>query len=398
MINAREAIATILDCVRPLEAITISLEQSLGRVLAEDIVSLENIPPFDNAGMDGFAVRSEDIKSIPSKLNIVGEIPAGSIAMKSIGGGEAMSIMTGAKIPEGATAVVQVEWTEKIDDMHVSILHRVEAGHNIRKAGLDVQKGSVLLSTGQRLRPQHVGLLASAGKRFFEVYRPAEVAILATGNELVELDKPLTEGKIRNSNAYALLALVTEAGCEPLNLGVAKDDHEKIRKKVIEGLAADVLITSGGVSVGKYDLVMDIMKEVGVEIKFWKVNIKPGMPLVFGLYKGKPVFGLPGNPVSTVITFLKFVKPALLKMTGHQHPEEALKLRAILESELTKSDGKRHFVRGILESRNGSMIVRTAGSQVSNILTSVAKANCLIILPEELQVARVGEEVELELL
>jgi len=398
MITAREALDIILNNVRPLGPITVSLAHSLGYALAEDIVADDNIPSFDNTSMDGFAVRSDDIKAAPVVLTIVEEIPAGKIAEKTLKSGQAMSIMTGAKIPDGADAVVQVEWTERMDERHVKVLRSVQAGHVIRLAGGDIQKGARVLERGQTIRPQEIGVLASLGKEFVQVYRPARVALLATGDEVVPLNKKLPEGKIRDSNTYTLQALVQECGGEAISLGIAEDIREEVKSKVAAGLEADVLITSGGVSVGKFDLVIDVLKELGVEIKFWKVNIKPGMPLVFGVRDTRYVFGLPGNPVSTMVTFLKFVKPALRKMMGHRAVDNGLKVQALLQHEIKKQDGKRHFVRGILESQDGSMIVRSTGSQLSNVLTSLTKANCLIILPEGKNQFSPGEKVEVELL
>lgn len=397
MISAREARDIILENVGVLESVTVSLPRSLGYALAEDIVADDNVPSFDNSSMDGFAVRSENVRTAPVVLEIVGEIPAGTTAEQPLESGQAMSIMTGAKIPQGSDAVVQVEWTERIDGKHVKVLRSVPAGHVIRRTGGDIEKGACALAKGQTIRPQEIGVLASLGNQFVQVYRPARVALLATGDELVAVNKRLPEGKIRNSNTYTLQALVHECGCEAIDLGIAKDSRDEIKSKIIEGLRADVLITSGGVSVGKFDLVIDILRELGVEVKFWKVNIKPGMPLVFGVHGLRSVFGLPGNPVSTMVTFLKFVKPALRKMMGHGIIDKELKLRATLQHEITKSDGKRHFARGILESQNGMMTVRSTGSQLSNVLSSLTKANCLIILPEEKDRFAQGEEVEVEL-
>ena len=398
MISAQDARTTILGAVCPLEHITISLERSLNSVLAEDIVAAENIPPFDNAAMDGFAVKSENIQRVPCVLKIVGEIAAGIVASKELQSGEAMSIMTGAKIPSGCDAVVQQEWVEKKDGERVTIIKPVNKGHNIRSAGADIQSGATVLQAGRRLRPQEIGVLASLGRQFIEVHRRPCVAILATGNEIVEIDTPLTEAKIRNSNAYTLAALVKELDCEVMNLGIARDDRNELKQKIMEGLGADLLITTGGVSVGKYDLVIDVLKEIGAEIKFWKVNIKPGMPLMFALFNSIPIFGLPGNPVSSLVTFLQFVKPALQKVMGQKFTDARYKIQAKLDHEIRKNDGKRHFVRGILESKNGALRVRSTGSQISNILSSLAKANCLIILPEELEYVGAGEEVEVELL
>lgn len=398
MINALEARDTILSTVQPVNTVTLSLERSLGYILAEEILAGENIPPFDNSAMDGFAVSAQEVQHVPQILPIAGEIAAGSPVNARLGQGEAMRIMTGAKIPAGCDAVVQQEWTELPDEQHVSIMKSVNSGHNIRLAGADIRKDERALNKHQRLRPQEIGVLASLGKRFVEVYRQVSVAILSTGNEIVDINVPLPEGKIRNSNAYTLSALVKDTGCEPLMLGIAADDPSDLKEKIVKGFSADALITTGGVSVGKYDLVMEMLKELGVEIKFWKVNIKPGMPMMFGVHGNKAVFGLPGNPVSSMVTFLQFVKPALQRMMGSDEAKATVKLPAQIEHEITKSDGKRHFMRGILEHRNGSLVVRSAGSQVSNILSSLSKANCLIILPEEITRVNEGDVVEVELL
>ena len=397
MITAREALDIILETVRPLGTVSLSIEGSLDSVLAEDIVSPGLIPPFDNAAMDGFAVRSGDAVRVPVTLTLTGEVPAGSVAASPLRKLEAMSIMTGARIPAGCDAVIQQEWTGKPDEGHVTLLRAVPQGHNIRRAGADVQAGATVLTRGSLIRPQEIGVLASLGRRFIVVHRKPSIAILTTGSEIVDIDKPLSEGKIRNSNAYVLEALAKQLGCESRRLGIAPDEPGELKRMMTEGLEADMLITSGGVSVGKYDLVISALNELGGTVKFWKVNIKPGMPLMFGLFREKPVFGLPGNPVSSMVTFLQFVRPALARMMGRA-AGPPLRLHAKLEEEIRKQDGKRHFVRGVLSSDNGTVSVRTTGSQVSNILTSLSKADCLIILPEERDHFPKGDEVEVELL
>ncbi len=398
MISADEALGMILDSVKPLGPITVSIPRALGHALRETIIAQEDVPPFDNAAMDGYAVRSDDLGRPPAVLKIIGEVAAGSVFDGSVKSGEAVAIMTGGKIPPGCDAVVQVEWTEEMRANEVKVLRAVAQGHSIRMRGSDIQKNAVVLSEGHVLRPQEIGLLASLGREFVEVYRPVRVAILVTGNEIVDIDKPLTEGKIRNSNSYSLRALVKELEGEPIEMGIARDEREEIKEKVLRSLDADVLITSGGVSVGKYDHVREVLKEIGTDIKFWKVNIKPGMPMMYGLFGGKPIFGLPGNTVSTIVTFLQFVKPALLKMMGHRKISASVKLRATLCHDIRKMDGKRHFIRGILEDKNGKLVVRETGAQVSNILSSLTNANCLVIIPEEKEIIHKGEEVEVELL
>ncbi len=397
MISAAEANTIISGTVPTLGAVTVGLERSLHRVLAEDVVAQEQVPAFDNAQMDGYAVRVDDVQRPPVSLKVVGEVAAGTMPEREIRRGEAMRIMTGARVPAGSDAVIQQEWTEGTDAAAVNVVRSVQAGHNIRKSGSDIGAGSVVLRKGHFIRAQEIGVLASLGKRYIVVYRQAIVAILPTGNEIIEIDRPLSEGKVRNSNAYALASLVREAGGEPFRLDVAADEKHDLKEKILTGLGYDMLISAGGVSVGKYDLVVEVMRELGVEIRFWKVNIKPGMPLVYGTYNEKPVFGLPGNPVSAVITFMQFVRPALRQMMGRNERRD-LTVYARLSVEIKKADGKRHFVRGILEHRDGTLEVSPIGSQVSNVLTSLTLANCLILLPEEKEIFRAGEIVEVELL
>ncbi len=397
MINAREALQIVLDATTPLGPVTASIERSTGSALAEDIIARENIPSFDNAAMDGFAVISSDAATAPVTLNIAGEVAAGAVASEDLKPGDAMAIMTGAKLPRGCDAVIPQEWTERPDPRHVKLLRPVSAGHNVRRAGSDLSSGTIALKRGTRLRPQEIGVLASLGRRFVVVHRKPSVSILATGSEIVDIEKPLPDGKVRNSNAYVLASLVAQLGCDAVHHGIVADEPGAIRKGMEEGLRSDVLITTGGVSVGKYDLVMSALKEIGGEVKFWKVNIKPGMPVMFALCKGRLVFGLPGNPVSAMVTFLQFVRPALLRLMGLEY-QPPMRLHAKLDEEIRKSDGKRHFVRGILSSSDGSIRVRTTGSQVSNILTSLSRADCLIVLPEERDVFPKGGDVEVELL
>jgi molybdopterin molybdotransferase len=398
MLNAKEALETILGLVQPQDTIPIPVQHALGYAIAENVVAGEDIPAFDSSAMDGFAVRSDDVAKSPVVLRIAEEIPAGTVATRALQRGEAMSIMTGATIPAGADAVVQVEATEQVDDAHVKVLSPIPAGHNIRRAGDDVRAGDCVLEKGTRIRPQEVGLLASMGKTSISIYRPAQVAVLATGDELIEIDQPAAGGKVRNSGTYALLAQLHECGAEGMNAGIAGDDRKELTDRITEGLAYDALITMGGVSAGKYDLVPEVLRDLGAETRFWKINMKPGMPMVFATCRGKCIFGLPGNPVSTMITFLQFVRPALLKMMGHRETDSAFRVTARMQHEIRKTDRKRHFVRGILRHTDGSLVVCSTGSQNSNLLTSLTRANCLIILPEDKQIVSPGEAVDVELL
>jgi len=397
MLSAAEARALILSSISPLGSITVELGHALHAGLADDIRAGVDVPAFDNAQMDGYAVRAEDVRTPPVTLRVTGEIAAGSIADRPLSAHETMRIMTGAKIPDGCDAVIQQEWADAKGEESVTFTRTAPPGHNIRKAGADIPAGTTVLTRGRRLRPQEIGVLASLGEEFVNVYRRPSVAILPTGNEVTPPGKKLLPGKVRNSNAYTLGALVRELACDAVQLDIATDDAEDLREKIQKGMREDILVTTGGVSVGKYDLVKDALESLGVTIMFWKVNIKPGMPLLFGLLDGKPVFSLPGNPVSTMVTFLQFVKPAIEKMSGLS-PEERPPRKAKLAHEYLKKDGKRHYLRGIVAQENGEAVVRTTGPQVSNVMTSLALANCLIIIPEDRELVRAGDEVEIEML
>jgi len=400
MISFTEAKKTILEAVHPVEAVSLRFHKARKLFLAENIIADENVPSFHNSAMDGFAVHSEDVNIVPVDLKISGEISAGNVLESELRRGEAMAIFTGAKIPLGCDAVVQQEWTENTDNMTVKILRTVQPRQNVRFAGEDIPKGEVVLCKGQQLHAAEIGVLASLGKIHVRVYRPLRVAILSTGNELVNIDEEVRDGKIRNSNEFVLEAMLRENNCGVVNLGIANDAIDELQSKISEGLNYDVCITSGGVSVGKYDLVEETLRERGVEIIFSGVNIKPGKPFLFGLYHSKPVFGLPGNPVSAMMTFLQFIKPALLKMQGSICSKYALRntLNAVMKNAYQKNDTKRHFVRGIVENNNGTLVVRTFENQSSNALSSMVKANCFVIIPENVQHARIGESVEVEML
>lgn len=399
MISVQEARKIILNSVKPLSAITVSLPRARHCAAAERIISSEDIPPFDNSAMDGYAVRYDDVKSVPIELKVVGEIGAGAIFQGTLQQNKAVSIMTGAPIPDGADSVVPVEFTEQTVQSMVRILRNVSFGENIRRAGEDIKRGSMVLDVGTTLRPQELGVLAALEKKFVQIYRQANVAILTTGDEVIDIESPLKPGKIRNSNIYVLRGLIEEIGCEVVDLGNAKDNINEIREKIIQGLESDALITSGGVSVGKYDYIKRVLEELHAEIKIQQVNIKPGKPFVFALLGSKAIFGLPGNPVSSMVTFLHFVKPALLKLMGRTTEiESEMKIKATLIDEIKKSDGKMHFPRGILESKNGEFTVRSTGAQSSHLLTSLTKANCLIIFPEDRNMINAGDKVEVYLL
>jgi molybdopterin molybdotransferase len=405
MISADEARNIILQNTAEIASERISLLDAYGRVLAEDVRSNDDIPPFDNSSMDGFAVFATDTvdatTEIPVRLTIQREIAAGDRSGPALQQRNAIRILTGAPLPEGADAVIPLENVVERDGS-IIVREPVAAGQSTRKRGEDVRKEEAVALRGTRMSAAYCGVLASIGRTHVQVFKKPTMAILTTGNELVPVDEHLSDGKIRNSNVYSLQALARENNCVPVDLGVSKDERQELLDKVRNGLNHDLLVTSGGVSAGKYDYVLDAMKAAGVDLKFWKVNIKPGMPMAFGIYaRGQrkiPVFCLPGNPVSTVVTFLQFVRPSLYRMTSVSSDQRIRRLFATLEHDIKKSDGKRHYHRGIIQSNGGKLSVRSTGNQSSGVLSSLTKADCLIILGEEKSTFCAGDEVEIEML
>lgn len=409
MISVEEARRIILGNIRPLrETEAEEMCSCLGRVLAVDIKSKENIPPFSNSAMDGFAVRARDLagarREKPEILEVIESLPAGYAAKRSVGAMQAIRIMTGAPLPKGADSVVMVEDTKKVIRASgqqgasqakewVEIFKEVEKGENVRYAGEDVKKGEIVIKKGTVLKSGHIGLLASLGLAKIKVFRKPRVAILATGDELVEMDKRLSPGKIRNSNAYSLYGQVIKMSAVPVLLGIARDNKKDLEGKIRKGLSSDMLLVSGGVSVGDYDFVKDVLKDLGTRMKFWRVAMKPGKPLAFGLMGNIPVFGLPGNPVSSMVSFEQFVRPALLKMAGSGELFR-LRLWATAKEDFEKKKGLRYFLRVILENKQGQLYASLTGPQGSGILKSMAMANGIMELPEDMDVLRKGEKAQ----
>ena len=400
MISFEEALDNILSHIQPLGFEKVSLWDALGRVIAEDIYAKRDIPPLDNSAMDGYTLRFEDIQKAsqndPVRLEVIEDLPAGFISKKTVGRGQAIRIMTGAPVPKGADTVIPVEDTKK-EDGYALIYNVVPPGDNIRKAGEDVKEGDRIISKGDLIRPAGVGMIASVGRSSVSVHQRPLVAILCTGDELVDVDEALEEGKIISSNSYTLSAQVKESGAIPVQLGIARDRKEEISEKLRQGIRADVLISSAGVSVGDYDFVKDVLGELGMEMAFWQVAMKPGKPLAFGTIQGKPVFGLPGNPVSSMVSFEQFVRPSLLKMMGHGQIFRPV-VEAILRDEIKKKPGRRHFIRAFVSFKEGFYFATTTGDQGSGILRSMVKANGLIVIPEDQEIARAGEKVKVQLL
>lgn len=400
MISVDEALKNIIKDIKVLQPREVGIMDSLGLVLAEDVYSPIDIPLFDNSAMDGYALIDTDIasatKEAPVILDVIADVAAGYVSEKKITNGQAIRIMTGASVPDGANAVIMVEKTEK-QNGKVKIFQPVKKHENIRFAGEDVKNGEMILSEGKVLRAADVGLLATIGKNKVKAYPKPKVAIISTGDELVEIDKPLLPGKIRNSNAYSLASLVCENGGVPIVLGIAKDTAEQVSAKVKEGLkVADILVTSGGVSVGDYDMVKNVLNSLG-EMLFWKVAMKPAKPLAFGMIDGKPMFGLPGNPTSSMVSFEQFVMPAILKMGGRKKITRP-KIKAILTDDIKKKPGRRNFVRVDLVCRDNMYFASLSGGQGSGMLKSMTRAQGLLILPEDTEDAKASEVYDVQVL
>ena len=391
-----EARALILEAVGVQPAERRGLDEVLGRTLAEAVVSRDAIPPFTSSAMDGFAVRATDLADVPTSLRIIEEIPAGAVPQRPIAPGTCARILTGAPFPEGADAVVPVEWTDGGTAEAVVIERAPEPGQYVRPAGQDVQAGELMIEAGAVVTPPVVGMLATLGIPQVAVRVPPRVAVISTGDELVPVDAELQPGQIRDSNAPALAAQAVTAGARALPPLHAADDEAAIERVIEEALAADVLLFSGGVSVGEYDYVKQVLDAMGMELLFWKVRQRPGKPLAFGLLRGKPVFGLPGNPVSSAMCFEQYVRPALATMLGRR---EVLRPRyaAVLDAPLDKAAGLHHFIRGIAaDGADGRLHVRDTGPQASNLYSSVVRANCIIHVPEADAYPQAGDVVEIE--
>jgi molybdopterin molybdotransferase len=400
MISVEEALKTILEKIRPLDCENVPITSALGCVIGEDIVSGRTIPPLANSAMDGYAVVAGDTafasKAKPVVLDVLEDVPAGKVATQPIRTGQAIRIMTGAPLPEGANAVVRVEDTEA-QGGRVKILVAAAPGLDIREAGEDVKTGELVISKGTVLRAAEIGMLAALGRSYVSVHQRPVVAVVSTGDELAEVDETPGPGKIVNSNGYSLAALVLEAGGIPLQVGIARDNREDLLAKFRAASRADIVISSGGVSVGDYDLVKDIMAEIGSRIQFWRVAMRPGRPLAFGLLEGKPLFGLPGNPVSSMVSFEQFIRPSILKMRGYPGIYRRA-VRAEMTEGYKKKQGLKYFLRARVELRDGKYVAALTGEQGSGILKSMVLANGLVVLPENTTSVKPGDEVAVQLL
>lgn len=402
MISLEEALDIILREVRILGDEKVDLLSSLGRTLAEEIWSEFDIPGFHRAAMDGYAVRAQDTtsasKAKPAVLKVVGEVAAGSPIKSKVHSGQAIGIMTGAPLPEGTDAVVMIEDTDSQED-EVRIFKCVKEGENISFAGEDVKKGEKVLCPGTLIRPQEIGMLAALGKKEVKVTRKPKVAIISTGDEILEPGEKLEMGKIYDSNSFALFSQVRLSGGDPQRIGIGRDDPGELSFIIQKAISSsDILLLSGGVSEGKYDLVKQVLQDVGVRILFWKVAIKPGKPTLFGVKGNKLVFGLPGYPVSSMMNFENLVKPAIFKMLGRKDYKKRFKIKATLKKKIKNTSRRRNFIRVKLVEENGKYWAIPAVSQKSGVLKSMLWADGIVVMAENVKEINPGDEVLVEVL
>lgn len=397
MLTVDEALQLVLSMFSLLEAEQIDIADGLGRVLAQDVQAENDLPPFANSSMDGYAARAADIASAtsdnPVYLDVIADIPAGTAPQVTVGAGQAARIMTGAMLPDGVDAIVPVEQTDDAPrglnssdrlaappPARIAIYKPSAAGDYVRPVGEDVKAGQVVLCKGRVLRAADLGVLGGLGFPRVDVVQRPVVAVLSTGDELLRADEPLTPGKIRDMNGYTIAALVEHLGAKALRLGIARDTVEDVKSHLLRAVdsGANLILSSAGVSVGAFDVVKSVIESLG-SIGFWKVNMRPGKPLAFGNVHGVPFLGLPGNPVSAMVSFDVFARPAILKMAGRDwqidHVEAEL-------AEPLHSDGRRSYIRVTVERQNGRLIAHSTGNQSSGVLMSLVNADGLMIVPE----------------
>ena len=412
MLSVEEAREHILRFIHVLDAEDKPILEAQGQVLAEEIVGRFDIPPLDNSAMDGFAVQAGSVqgasKTSPATLQVVGAIAAGQLPQQRVTPGTAVRIMTGAPVPEGADAIVPFEDTDEIErkaahmtPSEIAIHAELASATNVRPAGQDIRKGERVLAKCTVLGPAEIGVLASLGDSQVKVVRRPVVAILATGDELMDPEDEYMPGKIYDSNSYGLVASVAATGGIPMMLGIARDNLASLSAKLQQGLRSDILITSAGVSKGDYDMVKDVLIRHG-KIEFWSVRMRPAKPLAFGVLDGPdgktvPHLGLPGNPVSALVAFEQFGRAAIFKMMGKGDARRPI-IEAVLEDPIYNTDGRRVYARAIVTKRNGTYYAKLTGHQSSNLLTSMARANGLAICPEHLPRKEAGQTVKVQML
>jgi len=396
-IDHEEARALVLSALktRPTESVLLAL--ALGRTLARDIKARENIPPFTKATMDGYAVRAEDVRTAGEDaavdLEVLEDLRAGRISRRSVGRGQAVRIMTGAPLPKGAGGVVMVEDTER-SGSRVKIRRAIRPAENTGRAGEDLKMGELVLERGAVVGPAETGMLAAAGLARVPVVKRPKLAVIATGDEIVEPGERKAAGQIRNSNGPALLAMALRAGADAKYLGIARDRSSSLRAKLARAGGTDILVLSGGVSVGDYDLVKDELRTAGVKPVFWQVRIKPGKPVFFGRRGGQLVFGLPGNPTSAMVTFLLFVQPAIERLLGRTNPGPR-RGRAVLAENIVLKPGRTQFLRGVLNAEGPALMVTPYSDQKSGVLRSMVRSQVLIVVPADVSRLEKGRDIEI---
>lgn len=388
-----EARTRILANLPTMGSEQVALPDAHGRVLAEDVASRVTQPPLAVSAMDGYAVRAEDVAEVPADLKIVGEVPAGGFHDGTIGPGEAVRIFTGAALPAGADAIVIQEDTER-DGETVTVQEGVAAGRYVRKAGLDFAEGEVLLTAGTVLSARDIGLAAAMNHPWLQVRRKPRIALLATGDEIKLPGEALGPTSIVSSNTFALEGLIRAAGGEPVTLGIAVDDRNAIRDLAAQALGTDMLVTTGGASVGEHDLVQDALADLGLELDFWQIAMRPGKPLMFGTLGDTPMLGFPGNPVSSMVCGVLFLQPALAQMLGTGETEP-VRDTAILGTDLGENDRREDYLRATLSHENGKLVATPFPKQDSSMFSCLAAADCLLIRAPNADPAKAGDAVEI---
>lgn len=399
MLSVDEARRRILDRITPLEPLELATSEAHGCVLAEQVMALEDVPPFANSALDGYALRSEDTADTvrtPVSLTIIGEAAAGRPFAGRVAAGEAVRIYTGAVLPDGADAVIGQEEVAAVGSS-MAVGRVVNAGEAVRPAGDDLARGALVLEQGQRLRGMDVGVLAALGRSRVLVRPRARAVVFSTGDELREPGQSLGPGQIRDSNSYTLLSMAQESGASAVRAGIVRDDTTALHDTFLSFLPqADLFVTSGGVSVGEHDLVRAVLEKLG-EVEFWRVAVKPGKPLAFGFIEGRPFFGLPGNPVAVAVTFELFVRPALLKMMGRRTIERP-RVEATIQDNFRQQPGRETYLAVRAWRDGGSWRAKLTGKQGSHMISSLAKANALAVLPADKASLSPGDRVSLVLL
>lgn len=397
MLTVEEAQARVLAEVSLLEGEDVALAEAHGRVLREDVRAAADVPERDNSAMDGYAVRGEDIANAPASLTVIGDLPAGTMPSIALTEGTAIRIMTGALLPDGADTVVHVEITDGGRDV-VRIEQSLARGTNVRRRGEDMQTGDVVLHSGTVIRAGELGVLAGVQQTRVKVTRRPTIAILSTGDELIDVERPRTPGKIVNANSWSLAALATEAGALPQRLGIVPDTREATITALEKALACDFVVTSGGVSVGAWDFVKDALDALGAEMKFWRVAMKPGKPVVLSTLRGRLLFGLPGNPVSSIVSFQLFVAPAIRKAMGQSGGILPPSVRIPLAAPLVSKGDRRTYMRVRVTAKQGGLIAHPMHAQGSGVSTSMVGANGLAIVAEGITRIEAGELVDVILI